>query len=252
MLQRVAIAPAQILGQTITLTPEQSHYLGRVLRLRRGDRFIALTESGEWWLAEISILFNPSSDENLSAAKLLEIIPVSNELELPITLLIALPKSGMDDIVRQATELGAARIIPVLSDRTLLKPSAQKLNRWRRIAQEAAEQSERQVVPKIDDPRTWIKALEMFQTERHTRYLCAARRPAPHLLLLLLSEPPVNPILLAIGPEGGWTDAEIEGAIMAGYQVVSLGSRILRSTTAPIAALGLISAVVEGVTNRDK
>lgn len=165
---------------------------------------------------------------------------------------MALPKgNAFDDVVRQVTELGASCIAPVISDRTLLNPSSQKLERWRRIAQEATEQSERQLVPTIQQPisfQEYLASLSTLDVSRSLHYLCVTRRTAPHLLNCLQNlHFPILPIslTLAIGPEGGWTEAEVEQAIAAGYQPVSLGSRILRTVTAPVVALSLIAAVLE-------
>ncbi|NJO40499.1 MAG: 16S rRNA (uracil(1498)-N(3))-methyltransferase [Cyanobacteria bacterium CRU_2_1] len=252
-LQRLTIASSQLSDGQISLAREQQHYLSRVLRLRQGDRFIAIITmngQGHWWLAALS--------DDPSHAEILEPISVQTELPIAITLLMAMPKSGMDEIVRQATELGVTQILPVISDRTFLKPSPQKLDRWQRIAQEAAEQSERQIVPKILSPQSWAIALQTWNATHSTCYLCECRGNYPHLLTCLISppHPPMpsspRPFTLAIGPEGGWTDAEIEQAIAAGYQPVSLGSRILRAITAPIAALSLIASVFEVMPDRRK
>jgi 16S rRNA (uracil1498-N3)-methyltransferase len=234
-LQRLTIQPSQITGQQLALTDEQRHYLYRVLRLGKSDRFIAMNGLGDWWLAAL--------DEG--GAELIEPIFAQTELPVSVTLLVALPKNGMDDIVRQATELGVDRIQPVISDRTLLKPSAQKGDRWQRIAQEAAEQSERQIVPTVLSPCSWAEALKTWNLP--TAYLCEARGNHPHLAQVLPT--PLTPsIAIATGTEGGWTEAEIALAIAAGYQPVSLGDRILRAVTAPLVALSLIgaAAAVEG------
>lgn len=238
-LQRLAIAPSQRVDDQITLTAEQQHYLSRVLRLRSGDRFIALNEQSGWWLAELG--------SDLTIAKCLEPIPVQNELPVAITLLIAMPKSGMDDVVRQATELGVAVIVPVRSERALLNPSAQKVERWRRIAQEAAEQSERQVIPTVYDPLPWSEAIAQGTATASARFICVARNGTNALLHQLTAQAihPEPPVVLAVGPEGGWTPAEVEMAIAAGFQSVSLGARVLRAVTAPIAALAIIAAVFE-------
>ncbi|MEA5582092.1 16S rRNA (uracil(1498)-N(3))-methyltransferase [Nodularia harveyana UHCC-0300] len=231
-LQRIAIAPSQIQASVITLTKEQQHYLTRVLRLRPGDRFIAMDGQGKWWLAELQI----------EQAEILETLTVETELSLAITLMVALPKgNGFDDIVRYCTELGVTSIAPVLSDRTLLNPSPQKLERWRRIATEAAEQSERAFVPTIFPPVAFSTAITAT-TATH-RYICEARGDYPHLNHLITNDIPE--IVIATGPEGGWTETEIANAIASGYQPVSLGRRILRAVTAPVVALTLISAISE-------
>ncbi|MBW4473714.1 MAG: 16S rRNA (uracil(1498)-N(3))-methyltransferase [Stenomitos rutilans HA7619-LM2] len=235
----------------IRLTPPQLHYLQRVLRLGTGDRFIAMDGDGHAWLASLSAIHTLEPQ-----AEILESIAHSTELPIRVTLVAALPKgNGFDEVVRQATELGVEQILPVLSDRTLLHPSPQKLERWQRIANEAAEQSERLCVPRIATPVPFVEHLQPEQQSatRVKKYLCAARGKAPHLLECLQSDclslagatPSLTSITIAIGPEGGWTDAEVEQAIAASYQPVSLGSRVLRAVTAPLVALSLIAAVYE-------
>ena len=242
-LQRVAIAPSQRHDSTLTLTPEQQHYLRRVLRLQPGDRFIAMDGQGGWWLAKL---------EPTATAVVLEAIAIATELAIPLTLLVAMPKgNGMDDIVRQTTELGVAEIWPILSDRTLLQPSAAKVERWRRIAREAAEQSERQFIPTILEPIPWVQALApVGQAVAETgaiAYLCTARGQPKSLLTDWQQRLPTAPprIFVATGPEGGWSLAEQEGAIAHRFSPVSLGQRILRAVTAPGVAIALLAAVQE-------
>jgi len=279
-LQRLAINAAQMCDRTINLTPEQQHYIHRVLRLNQGDRFIAMDGRGHWWLAVLE------AQETGLIASITEEIAVNRELGVEVTLMAALPKgNGFDEVVRQATELGVASIVPVTSDRTLLKPSAQKVDRWRRIAAEAAEQSERQFVPTILEPVSFDLAVK--DCGQKYRFICEARGDNRHLWDCLISleppqpplvrgeeelEPPQPPlvrgeeelepafvgavppcpppggelsIVIAIGPEGGWTDAEVKRAIEFGFEPVSLGSRILRAVTAPIVALSLVGAAFE-------
>ncbi|MEH2127222.1 16S rRNA (uracil(1498)-N(3))-methyltransferase [Nostoc sp.] len=232
-LQRIAIAPSQLQQGQILLTKEQQHYLGRVLRLREGDRFIAMDGQGKWWLAQLAG----------EQAQVLERLSVETELPISITLMVALPKgNGFDEVVRCCTELGVTCIAPVLSDRTLLDPSPQKLERWRRIAAEAAEQSERSFVPTILEPVAFNTAITGNQTSH--RYICEARGEFPHLKHCLQHKGQET-IVIATGPEGGWTIQEIENAESAGFQPVSLGRRILRAVTAPVVALSLISAACE-------
>jgi 16S rRNA (uracil1498-N3)-methyltransferase len=235
-LQRLAIAPSQLQDQQILLTTQQQHYLGHVLRLREGDRFIAMDGQGRWWLAKLEV----------NQARILEPISVQTELPISITLMVALPKgNGFDEVVRSCTELGVACFVPVMSKRTLLNPSLQKLERWRRIAKEAAEQSERSVVPAILEPVSFATAISGDTANQ--RYLCIARNTCPHLKDAIKSVSKTSDdILIATGPEGGWTASEVEWAIQAGFQPVSLGRRILRAVTAPVVALSLVAAAFEG------
>jgi 16S rRNA (uracil1498-N3)-methyltransferase len=282
-LQRLVISPPQRQNQQILLTDSQQHYLVRVLRLSKGDRFIAMDGQGNWWLSELMA--------NLTQATIIESIPIQTELPCAITLIAAMPKgSGFEDIISSATELGVTCILPVKSDRTILNPSSRKLERWRRIAQEAAEQSERQIVPTILDPLDFTSAIKQGIDSTTHRYICVARGNVPHLLNCLpklevidqgdgedkgdedgfsqirvttndnsetrpyiqnpvpdeRSEGSKRPIIAIVtGPEGGWTPQEIEQAIAAGFQPVSLGHRILRAVTAPLMALSLIAASLE-------
>jgi 16S rRNA (uracil1498-N3)-methyltransferase len=249
-LQRVAIAPNQIHNQQIDLTAAQQHYLGRVLRLQPGDRFIILDGQGHWWQAQLNVNLPAAPPQ----AELLETITVKTELPIDLILLAAIPKgSGFEDILRCTTELGVTQFIPILSERTLVQPSAQKLLRWRRIITEAAEQSERQVIPTLLDPMSWEAALSYVNSQNPSknpqRYLCVARGDIPHLFDHLPSQLPSNSvtdaIIIATGPEGGWTEAEIQMAISAEFQPVSLGRRILRSVTAPIVAVSMIVGGLE-------
>lgn len=238
-LQRIAIAPSQFQQGQILLTKEQQHYLGRVLRLHEGDRFIAMDGKGKWWLAQLAG----------EQAQVLEALLVETELPVSITLMVALPKgNGFDEVVRCCTELGVTCIAPVLSDRTLLHPSPQKLERWRRIAAEAAEQSERSFVPTILEPVAFNMGLSLVMNHlsfaNSQQYICEARGEFPHLKDCLHHKGQMT-IVIATGPEGGWTTQEIENAKSAGFQPVSLGRRILRAVTAPVVALSLITASCE-------
>jgi 16S rRNA (uracil1498-N3)-methyltransferase len=236
-LQRIAIASSQFQKEQIILTQEQQHYLVRVLRLREGDRFIAMDGIGKWWIAQLQG----------TQAQVLEPLEVKTELPVSINLIVALPKgNAFDEVVRYCTELGVAVIAPVISDRTLLNPSPQKLERWRRIAQEAAEQSERSFVPTILEPIDFSSSLVDFQRPTNQQYICEARGNYPHLRDCLLNKKEMT-ITIAIGPEGGWTQEEVECAIAANFQPVSLGRRILRTVTAPIVALSIVAAQLESI-----
>jgi 16S rRNA (uracil1498-N3)-methyltransferase len=236
LVYRLVITPEQKQEQKITLTPEQQHYLFRVLRLKNGDRFVAMDGYGNSWLAEITA----------KSANIIESIDISTELPVPLTLITALPKgSGYEQVVRCCTELGVSTFLPVISDRTLLKPNPNKVDRWRKIATEAAEQSERQIVPAILDPIKFALAMNSVD-QPQAKYICAARGNLPTLASCLQTKQEAE-IVIATGCEGGWTDAEIEIAIAVGYQPVSLGNRILRAVTAPIVALSLAVAALEKI-----
>jgi 16S rRNA (uracil1498-N3)-methyltransferase len=235
-LYRLVIAPSQKQNDFIHLNSEQLHYLLRVLRLGKGDRFIVMNGLGKSWIAQITG----------ESATICEEIEILTELPARVTLISALPKgSSYEEIIRCCTELGVSRFIPVTSDRTILKPSNNKVQRWRKIAREAAEQSERQIVPVVSEPITFDRAIT-DTIPNSDRYICLARGNLPRLGTYLNErQTEEREIVIATGCEGGWTEREIEAAIALNYQPVSLGNRILRAVTAPIVALSLIVAALE-------
>lgn len=243
MPQRLVIDPSQRQAQLVTFTKPQQHYLYRVLRLQAGDQVIVLDGLGGSWLVAIS-------GAGEGTGEILAPWEVDQELPIKITLMVALPKNGFDEVVYQATELGVGRVIPVISDRTLLRPSPQKIQRWRSIAQEATEQSERRIVPQILDPVSFRECLELT-ADLSPKYICTPRQNAPPLSLLLpeflelekLEE--IKELVVLTGCEGGFTDQEVEAAIVHNFQPGSLGKRILRAVTAPIVALTLIASKIE-------
>lgn len=237
MTYRLAVIPKQINQDLITLDSQQLHYLLRVLRLGNGDRFMAMDGRGNTWLAEIKE----------QSAQIIESIDIKTELPVALTLITALPKgSGYEQIIRCCTELGVSKFIPVISDRTLLKPSPSKVQRWRKIVTEAAEQSERQIVPHLCEPVKFKEAINQSQPSQ-SQYICVARGRKVTLWDSIFPIPEQTPreIVIATGCEGGWTTAEIELAIACGWQPVTLGNRILRAVTAPIVACSLVAAKYE-------
>jgi 16S rRNA (uracil1498-N3)-methyltransferase len=229
-MQRLVVGDVPLIsGLKIDLAQESAHYLRRVLRLGNGAKFIAMTGQGASWIAQLTE----------DGAVVLESVLTQTELPIAVTLAIALPKgSGFDEVVRQVTELGVSCIVPILSERTVLKPSENRLDRWRKIAQEAAEQSERQVVPTVLEPIQWMQFLKL---ERSGIKLLCWERGGDALEGLGVGEP----VTIAIGPEGGWTPQEVAAAEAAGYGLLSLGPRILRSVTASVAVMAIVATHLE-------
>lgn len=237
MSYRLVIESQQKQENNLHLSKEQEHYLRRVLRLQPGDTFIVLDGAGSCWLAQL----------NQKTATILNSLSESNELSRAIHLMVALPKGGgFEEIVRSCTELGVSSFLPLLSERTLLVPSPHKVERWRKVAQESSEQSERQIVPQILPPVDLTTALSRLNLSQMTAYLCVTRKPeAQHLAQSILLSPREKDLLLAIGPEGGWTDQEVTQCISLGFELVTLGRRILRTITAPLVAVSMVSAMLK-------
>ena len=214
-----------------SLTGEQALHLARVLRAQPGQIFDVVA-NGFLHRAEV---------QRVSEAEV--VFTLHEELEvdpaLPVHLLLAVFKfDHLEWGIEKATELGAARITPVLARRTekhLAQAAAKRVERWRRIVREASQQSRRTDVPDVEDPLPLKAALEHVGAEEteEENTLAAA----------LESASPGGSIALAIGPEGGWTADEMQMFRDSGWQHVTLGPRILRAETAAIAALAITSAL---------
>jgi 16S rRNA (uracil1498-N3)-methyltransferase len=141
--------------------------------------------------------------------------------------------------IEKVTELGATRIVPVIAQRTdvhLAKAAEKRVERWRRIAHEASQQSRRSVEPLIESPIAMKRAAQELAGQRVV--FSENERSVAIVDLSFTSD-----VMLAIGPEGGWTPAEEETFATAGWESASLGSTVLRAETAAIAAVAIISAM---------
>ena len=229
----------------VELEPEEAHYVARVLRFRHGDRLALIDGEGRLWTATL---------EQPAMLKLEQ--PLEQPLERAgrprptITLAMAVPKRDAELAWRMATELGASQLQPLLASRGVVR-GALPLERWRTIVREATEQCERLWLPQLAEP---IEALAWFSSPAPEggSLLATTRQEAlptlPELLPSLLMERlPNRPdqrqpeLRLAIGPEGGWSAEEEEAALAAGWQPVSLGGAILRTSTAAVAALAWLA-----------
>lgn len=230
------LSSTQYDSNLVELSPEQCHYLKRVVRLKdHVDRFVILNGKGQSYIATLQDHY----------AKIIEKLPETpNNYTLDLTLLIALPKGDhFETILKCCTELGVNTIIPLISDRTLLKPSDNKLKRWRTIIQESTEQCERSLMPILTDCFTFKEGLNWVKNTVETLYLCEPRLPAENLFYHLQNNP-CHHLAVLTGPEGGWTDQEILIAQEKGAKIVSLGDKILRAVTAPIVVTSWVSLII--------
>jgi 16S rRNA (uracil1498-N3)-methyltransferase len=164
--------------------------------------------------------------------------------EREIVLVAAIYKfDRMEWAIEKCTELGVTRIVPVIARRTdahLASGAGKRVERWRRIAHEAAQQSRRLAVPRIDEP---VKLREALTVEASTRLLLNENEQSEKLCAALKKT--AGAVAFAVGPEGGWTAEEIAEFEAAGWQSVTLGSTILRAETAAIAALAVAAALLD-------
>jgi 16S rRNA (uracil1498-N3)-methyltransferase len=220
-------------GEEVELRAGDAHKIIAVLRLRSGDAVEVIDSAGFVFPACLVL-----RDSHVGAL-LAEPIGGSVEPTLRITLAQGIPKGQkMDFVVEKATELGIARIIPFVSERVIGEErSASKIERWRRLARTAAQQSGRTHIPPVDDPLSWkalIAAVPAFDLVLLPWEL--AERTPLRMTLPRLLRADAREALVIIGPEGGITHAEADAALAAGAHAVSLGSRILRTETAGIVA----------------
>jgi 16S rRNA (uracil1498-N3)-methyltransferase len=221
---------------TAALKGEQAAHLARVLRAQPGQVFDVVA-NGFLHRAEI-----------VSANEREVVFTLHEELEadaaLPVHLLMAVFKfDHMEWGIEKATELGVARITPVIARRTekhLAQAAAKRVERWQRIVREAAQQSRRSDVPEVDEPVALKVALGMVNAER--KLLLAETEQENSLTAALEGE--VASVALAIGPQGGWAAEEMVLFGESGWRSVTLGPRILRAETAAIAGLAVCAAML--------
>ncbi len=228
----------------IVLSAEESHHLVVVNRCSRGDPVVAFDGHGREWTCEC---VDPARNGAMLRVKETRQAP---PLPCSITLAQALPKgSTMDEIVRQATEIGAVRIIPLFSERTQIhfdaERAAKKVEKWRTGAIEAAKQCGNPWLPEISpiqDFSAFLKNIAEFDLTL-VASLHAGATSLEHALARhreKYGRPPQKALWL-IGPEGDFSPAEMTAAVMAGFAPVSLGSLVLRCDTAAIYALSVLS-----------
>jgi 16S rRNA (uracil1498-N3)-methyltransferase len=219
----------QVSGNRAALTGAHADHLVRVLRARVGQEFDVVA-NGVVRRGVVAALADSLVDFELGE----EIVAEAAAIRL--TLVLAIFKfDRMEWAIEKCTELGVARMVPVIARRTdshLVAASAKRVERWRRIAVQASEQSRRASPPEIADPVKLPEAMTL-----------------PAGLKIVLSEveeqsqlrdiEPTGEVLLAIGPEGGWTEDELELLQKNGWLSASLGSTILRAETAAIAATAI-------------
>jgi 16S rRNA (uracil1498-N3)-methyltransferase len=243
-----------------SLTGDQAHHLARVLRAQPGQIY-DIVSNGFLHRAEIISITEHQVDFTLHEE-------LSSDAALPLHLLLAVFKfDHMEWAIEKATELGIARITPILARRTekhLAHAALRRVERWRRIALEASKQSRRTDIPEIADPTALKPALE--QEKSPTRILLSETEQTTTLTSALENSQPDTPVrgphpsqssregwevnsppiqithAIAIGPEGGWTPEEMSLFTQHQWQHVTLGPRILRAETAAIAAIAIASA----------
>ncbi len=229
----------QVCGETIRITGPDAVHIGNVLRMKPGERIRISVSDGRSYFCRIESI-RPGE----AAARIEEEDTAGTELPCRIVLFQGLPKKDkMELIIRKAVELGASEIVPVAMQRSIVrldeKKAQAKVLRWQAIAESAAKQSKRTIIPKIGFPVSWNEAkqaaegldlvLVPYENERgmeHTRSVCKSIVPG-------------QAVGIIVGPEGGFSEEEIE-SLPPKMQRISLGRRILRTETAGMAVLSML------------
>ena len=263
-LPRFFISPEQASGPRITVSGEDVRHIAAVLRMKTGDLLLLCDGEG----AEYTVRITQVGKTEIRT----EIVSrVTQEITSPrVTLGQGLPKSDkMDWIVQKATELGASSIVPLITERTIVKirDEEKRVSRWQKIAREAAMQSNRIDIPRVEGIQKFSGFLQSFSNLPMPPFAKGGKNiispplekgdrggfSIPDTLLLLPWEEGTAPIkgvlrknpgfkniIVLIGPEGGFSKEEAETAKDRGFHLVSLGPNVLRTETAAMAAMSMI------------
>jgi 16S rRNA (uracil1498-N3)-methyltransferase len=217
-------------GNSLALDERESHYLGHVLRLKRGDALVAFNGRGTERQASVESLQRRGAILTLGAARL----PLP-ESALDLTLVQALPKSdAMDLVVQKATELGARTLVPVYTEFSVVKLDAERgarrLEHWRKIAHSACEQCGRHRPLEIEPAAPLAAALDALRSSGSRFALEPGAERALNVETL-----PGRALVVAIGPEGGFGTKDWSSLDGAQFARITLGPRVLRAETAAVA-----------------
>ena len=229
-------------GQTVNLPRGEAHQLVHVLRLRGGAALRVFDGHGHEFSARVA-----TAERSSATIHTIEPLTPPPEPAVRLTLALALLKGrATDTVVRDATMLGACSIQPLTTVRSRSAPeaSAAAVERWRSIAISSAKQCGRAVVPAIEPiaPFAGFAAAGGAAALRILLVEPAARKPHASIRVLAGRAAPAD-AAIAVGPEGGWTDAEVDAAAAAGFELLTLGARTLRADAAPAAAIAVLQHV---------
>lgn len=242
-MQSYFVAKEQFIDNKVYIKGSDAFHLVRVMRAHVGDQVICSNGTDREVLCTLTHI-----DKDEVIAVVVEERLMVNEARLEVWIAQSLPKGDkLETVIQKCTEIGAARIIPFISARTIVqyddKKAAKLLDRWVKIAKEAAEQAHRNRIPPVFAPYSWQQVLQLA-SEVDLAMVCYEKESRLYLREVLTDTLMHHPIplkvLLMIGPEGGFTEQEIAEAEAAGYRSISLGPRIMRTETAALVGLTCI------------
>ena len=238
------VSEEQINGENAYIEGSDVNHIANVLRMKPGEELL-ISVKGDWdYLCKIDDI--ETDRVNLKVLESME----QRELPVNITLLQGIPKSDkLEMIIQKAVELGVSEIIPVKTKRVVVKieekKQASKVNRWNAIAESAAKQSKRSIIPKVHEPISIDNALEIVKDFGVKLIPYENADGIDKTRKILDGMDKTKDIVVFIGPEGGFEEAEVERIKNSGFEVITLGKRILRTETAGLALLSNIMIRLE-------
>ena len=234
-MQQYFVTTKLEIDKEVELSLEQSNHIVKVLRMK-SDQVVRLSDQVSIFLARIKV------EQKTVVATCFEDVTVKDSFQNKITLFLALLKGDKwDYVLQKVTELGVDQIIPVVTERTIVKikdNSDRKLERWQKIVLEAAEQSHRLTIPVVREP-ILMKQMESYKSEFN---IVAYELQEDQLIQSLL--PKDQSIAVFIGPEGGFSVDEIDYLKKLNFHTCSLGKRILRAETAAIYSMSVMNCLL--------
>lgn len=232
------VSPENITGDNIIITGEDAKHLATVLRSEQGDLVEICDGQGTDYQCEIT-----SVDKKEVALKIKNQVLCLSEPKTKITLYQGLPKADkMELIIQKCVELGVEKIVPVSAHRCVVKldkkDSAKKIQRWQKIAESAAKQSGRGIIPQIGEVISFKEAVKLGKEAQGS--IIPYEHEEKRGIREFVESFSGSEVAVFIGPEGGFADEEIALAIENGILSVSLGKRILRTETAGMATVAIL------------
>jgi len=252
-MHRFFVDPGQVHDEKIFIRDENDiHHMSKVLRLRAGEEIEVSDGNGWTYLCEIETLPAPKEKSGEAVLRITDRQAEAAEPPFNATLFQGVPKaSKMDLIVQKCVELGACEIVPVFMKRTVVEGKAgglsKRIDRWQKIADEAAKQSKRGMLPKVGEDISFSEMLEelknfdlvlfLYEDEKSRTFRRAVEESKASLSEAGCGKPRIAVI---VGPEGGFAESEVEDLEAFGIYPVTVGGRILRTETAGFAALSML------------
>lgn len=242
-MHRFFVTLEEIQSDEIRFSAITSRQIARVLRLKPGDQVTVLDNSGYEMLTELEQV-----DESICTGRVIQKEHCSTEPHCRLLMILSLTqREKFEWMLQKCTEVGAAAFLPMITSRSLVQKPADVLTkypRWKMILKEAAEQSGRGIIPEILEPASFE---EVLKTVPSAYSMCLMPWEDEHQISLheSLRGAETDKVALMIGPEGGFSAAEVEKAERAGFKPVTLGKRVLRMETAAMVAAALVLHEVE-------